>query len=86
MDKAQNLALSDSGALQHALKPENMMDGLVFSDKLVEIWEMEGFVKVEVMKSVEDVTDMTRELCMREAQNMNIVIVKRDHNDQRPCV
>ncbi|MCD7473291.1 hypothetical protein HAX54_015072 [Datura stramonium] len=91
--------------LYFAIFPE---DQLIFVDKLVELWAVEGFLKVEEMKSIEEVAetclnelidrnlisinnfsfdgkvkscgmhDVIRELCLREARNMNFVNIVRE--------
>ncbi|MCD9639680.1 hypothetical protein HAX54_024386 [Datura stramonium] len=97
--------------LYFALFPE---DELIFVNKLVKIWAAEGFLKVDEMKSMEQVAkkclkdlvdrslifihrvssfdgktkacgmhDVIRELCLREARNMNFVNVIVDN--QNPC-
>ncbi|KAF3632702.1 putative methyltransferase-like protein 5-like [Capsicum annuum] len=98
--------------LYFAIFPE---DELVFVDKLVELWVVEGFLKVVEMKSIEEVArknikdlidrslisichsrfdgkiescgmhDMIRELCLREARNLNFVNVLGGKSDQNPC-
>ncbi|XP_006350137.1 putative late blight resistance protein homolog R1A-3, partial [Solanum tuberosum] len=99
--------------LYFAIFPE---DKLIFVNKLMILWETEGFLKVEEMKSIEEVAekylqdlidrslisiksttfdgkikccgihDMTRELCLMEARNMNFVNVLRRKNDQNSYV
>ncbi|MCD7468346.1 hypothetical protein HAX54_006423 [Datura stramonium] len=99
--------------LYFAIFPE---DELIFVDKLVELWAVDGFLKVEEMKSIEEVAekclkelmhrslisiqhlrfdgkiescrmhDVIRELCLREARNMNFVDILRQNSDQHPCV
>ncbi|OIT01565.1 PREDICTED: putative late blight resistance protein homolog R1B-16 [Nicotiana attenuata] len=89
-------------------------DELIFVDKLMELWAAEGFLKVEEMKSLEQVAekylkdlidrslifihslnfdgkiescgmhDVTRELCLREARNVNFVNVIGENEDQNP--
>ncbi|MCD7473293.1 hypothetical protein HAX54_015074 [Datura stramonium] len=98
--------------LYFAIFPE---DKLIFVDKLVELCVVEGFLKVEEMKSTEEVAenclkelidrslisihrsrfdgkiescgmhDVIRELCLREAQNMNFVNILGEKGDQNPC-
>ncbi|KAH0707800.1 hypothetical protein KY289_012876 [Solanum tuberosum] len=89
-------------------------DEVIFVDKLMELWVVEGFLKAEDTKSVEQVAekclndlidrslisihnlsfdkkldscqmhDVTRELCLREARNVNFVNVIREENNQNP--
>ncbi|MCD9639681.1 hypothetical protein HAX54_024387 [Datura stramonium] len=99
--------------LYFALFPE---DELIFVNKLVKIWAAEGFLKVDEMKSMEQVAkkclkdlvdrslifihrvssfdgklkycgmhDVIRELCLREARNMNFVNVIKRKNYLSPC-
>ncbi|XP_059276603.1 putative late blight resistance protein homolog R1A-10 isoform X2 [Lycium ferocissimum] len=98
--------------LYFAIFPE---DELISADKLVELWAVEGFLKVEELKSIEEVAetclnelidrslisvhklsfdgkiescrmhDVTRELCLREAQNVNFVNFVGGKSDQNPC-
>ncbi|MCD7468341.1 hypothetical protein HAX54_006418 [Datura stramonium] len=98
--------------LYFALFPE---DELIFVSKIMRLWAADGFLKVEDMKSIEEVAekclkeltyrslisiqcsrfdgkitscgmhDVTRELCLREAQNMNFVYVLGGKNHQNPC-
>ncbi|MCD7468339.1 hypothetical protein HAX54_006416 [Datura stramonium] len=86
------------------------------ADELVELWATEGFLKVDEMKSIEEVAekclqeltnrslisiqrlrfdgkiltcgmhDVTRELCLREALNVNFVNIFKERSDQNPCV
>ncbi|XP_070034229.1 probable disease resistance RPP8-like protein 4 [Nicotiana tomentosiformis] len=108
--------------LPHHLKPYFLYfaifpeDELIFVDKLMELWASEGFLKVEEMKTIEEVAkrclkelidrslicvhnlsfdgeiescwmhDVIRELCLREARNMNFVNVLRRKNSQTPCL
>ncbi|XP_075076165.1 putative late blight resistance protein homolog R1B-16 [Nicotiana tabacum] len=98
--------------LYFAIFPE---DEQIFVNKLVELWAVEGFLKVDDMNNIEKVGeeflkelidrslisiqnlsfdgkiescgmhDLIRELCLREAQNMNFVNVIGEENDRNPC-
>ncbi|XP_016490889.1 putative late blight resistance protein homolog R1B-16 isoform X1 [Nicotiana tabacum] len=89
-------------------------DAEIYADKLLELWAADGFLKVEEMKSIEEVAekclkdlidrslisihyvtgdgrvkfcrihDVIRELCLKEARNMNIVNFIGEKNDQNP--
>ncbi|KAH0709974.1 hypothetical protein KY284_011401 [Solanum tuberosum] len=97
--------------LYFAIFPE---DKLIFVNELMELWTVEGFLKVETTKTIEEVAetclkdlidrslifihhftfdgkikscgmhDVTRELCLREARNMNFVNVIKRKNDRNP--
>ncbi|CAN4096244.1 unnamed protein product [Withania somnifera] len=98
--------------LYFAIFPE---DEVIFVEKLMEFWVVEGFLKAEETKSIEEVAekyikdlidrslilihnlsfdekiescrmhDVTRELCLRESQNVNFVnVIRRDYY-QNPC-
>ncbi|KAH0706932.1 hypothetical protein KY289_012008 [Solanum tuberosum] len=99
--------------LYFAIFPE---DDLIFVDKLVGLWVVEGFLKVEKMENIEKAAekcltdladrslisishsifdgtkvscgmhDVIRELCLREARNVNFVNVLRGTSDQNPCM
>ncbi|XP_049388703.1 putative late blight resistance protein homolog R1A-10 [Solanum stenotomum] len=97
--------------LYFAIFPE---DSLIFVNKLLDLWVVEGFLKVEEMENIEEAAekcltdlidrslisishskfdgkkkscrmhDVTRELCLREARNVNFVNVLRGTSNQNP--